>query len=178
MLKILKKVVNTLNLLIYRLYRSIGYLLGITRYKYNFVINNISPIMKKRRATDRHLDLNEQEFREAIVEQLESKGFRDWFVPLLLSCLIGIISFFGTRWIQNIEFATNTNREQIKVVSEKQIQASGRLDSIEQNQKGFSEKVSELSYKVDQQLGDIRSISGNLVKVETKLDFLIDKKGR
>lgn len=174
MLKIFTNIVNYLNYIMYCLYKKIGYLLDITSVKYN---SNF--IMKKRRVENgSHLTLNEQEFRDAVVEQLESRGFREWFVPLLLSCLIGIISFFGAKWIQNIESETFSNREQIKIVTERQIQTSGRLDNIELNQKGFSDKVNELSYKVDQQLGDIRTISGNLVKVETKLDFLINKKGK
>lgn len=179
MIKIIKKLINKLNEFIYQIYLKIGYLLCITRVKYNLENKTLFSMKNKRRATDKpHLTLNEQEFRDAVVEQLESKGFRDWFVPLLLSCLIGIISFFGAKWIQNIESETFSNREQIKIVTERQIQTSGRLDNIELNQKGFAEKVGELSYKVDQQLGDIRNISGNLVKVETKLDFLISKKGK
>lgn len=175
MMTFLKKVTNFLNEILYSLYKRLGYLLDITSVKY-LSINGMKNTNKMRRSTDKqdHLDLSESDFRQAVVEQLESKGFRDWFVPLLLSVLIAIISFFGSRWIQNIESETISNREQIKIVSERQIQYSGRLDTIEQSQRGFAEKVTELSVKVDQQLGDIRSITGSLVKVETKLDYLSD----
>jgi len=110
-----------------------------------------------------------------LLRQLESKVLFEWLIPLLITCLISLIAYFGSNWIRRVEKDNVSNTQQIKYINDKQIDQESKISSLQKGQSDFAQALDKLNYRIDQQNTDTRDIMNRTVRIETKLDFLNDK---
>jgi len=109
-----------------------------------------------------------------LLRQLESKVLFEWLIPLLITCLISLLAFFGSSWIKRIEKDNSSNTQQIKYINDKQIDQESKITNLQKGQSDFVQSLDKLNYRMDQQNTDTRDIMSRTVRIETKLDYLND----